>query len=69
MSANDDIPWMNQEIDLIRQALDNQYSAIRPLFRGQLISRALGAYVTANPVGEVGWHRCYRTSNPQRPNG
>ena len=66
MSANDDLLWIKQEIGLIRAALDNQCSAARPLLRrGQLISIALGASVTANPVGEVGWHRCTKQVNPQ----
>lgn len=58
MSANDDIPWIKQEIELIRSALKNKTPLLGHCLGGQLISAALGASVTTNPVGEVGWHLC-----------
>ncbi|MCS5593819.1 MAG: type 1 glutamine amidotransferase [Porticoccaceae bacterium] len=63
MSANDDIPWIKQEITVIRAALDNNIPLLGHCLGGQLISVALGASVTTNPVGEVGWHECHREQN------
>ena len=63
MSANDDIPWIKQEISLIRSALIQKTPLLGHCLGGQLISKALGATISANPVGEVGWHLCTKTSN------
>ena len=60
MSANDDIPWLKEEIRLIQQALDNRVALLGHCLGGQLISKALGETVSENPVKEVGWHFCYR---------
>jgi GMP synthase-like glutamine amidotransferase len=60
MSANDDIPWIKQEIELIREALDNNVPLLGHCLGGQLITVALGYEVTANPVEEVGWHTCHK---------
>ena len=60
MSANDNISWIKAEIELIRQALDQGIPLLGHCLGGQLISRALGQEVSANPVAEVGWHSCYR---------
>jgi len=65
MSANDDIPWIKQEIALIQAALENHIPLLGHCLGGQLISIALGASVTTNPVGEVGWHRCTKQINEQ----
>lgn len=58
MSANDDIPWIAQEIALIRHALTAGTPVLGHCLGGQLISRALGKRVLKNPVEEVGWHNC-----------
>ncbi|MDA9919619.1 type 1 glutamine amidotransferase [Porticoccaceae bacterium] len=63
MSANDDIPWIKAEIELIRQSLDQGVPLLGHCLGGQLISRALGQEVSTNLVAEVGWHSCYRQSN------
>ena len=63
MSANDDLLWIKQEIGLIREALDNSVPLLGHCLGGQLISIALGASVTTNAVGEVGWHRCTKQVN------
>ena len=63
MSANDDIPWINQEIQLIQEALDNNVPLLGHCLGGQLITKALGYEVTSNSVEEVGWHYCYRQQN------
>ena len=65
MSANDDLLWIKQEIALIREALDSSVPLLGHCLGGQLISIALGAQVTTNPAGEVGWHRCSKQINAQ----
>jgi len=63
MSANDEISWIKQEVALIRSALKANVPILGHCLGGQLISRALGAKVTTNPVGEVGWHQCFKKNN------
>lgn len=63
MSVNDDIAWVPEEIRLIRQALEHDVPVLGHCLGGQLISRALGQEVRANPVVEIGWHPCTRAEN------
>jgi GMP synthase - Glutamine amidotransferase domain len=55
MSVNDDLPWIAPELDLIRQAVAEGTPVIGHCLGGQLLSKALGGVVTANPVKEIGW--------------
>lgn len=55
MSVNDDLPWIEQELALIREAVGRDIPVLGHCLGGQLISKALGAKVTANPVREIGW--------------
>jgi GMP synthase-like glutamine amidotransferase len=55
MSVNDDLPWIAPLLDLIREAKDNDIPLLGHCLGGQLISKALGASVGANPVKEIGW--------------
>lgn len=68
MSVNDDIPWIAEEIRLIRQALEQDIPILGHCLGGQLISRALGQEVRANPVVEIGWHPCSRCDNASADN-
>ena len=56
MSVNDDLPWIGQELALIRQAQAAGLPVLGHCLGGQLICRALGGTVGANPVKEIGWH-------------
>lgn len=56
MSVNDNLPWIDEEVRLIRQAHVHGVPLLGHCLGGQLISRALGARVHANPVREIGWH-------------
>jgi len=67
MSVNDGISWLEQETELIRQAINVGLPVIGHCLGGQLISKALGQKVNKNPNIEIGWHDCYRTNN-QIPN-
>ncbi|MDX1696757.1 MAG: type 1 glutamine amidotransferase [Thiohalobacterales bacterium] len=56
MSVNDDLPWIDRELALIRTARAAGMPVLGHCLGGQLISKALGGTITANPVKEIGWH-------------
>jgi GMP synthase-like glutamine amidotransferase len=55
MSVNDDLPWIAAELALIRDAFAQDIPLLGHCLGGQLIAKALGGSVTANPVKEIGW--------------
>lgn len=55
MSVNDDIDWIHQELDLIQKAINADLPVLGHCLGGQLISKALGGTISANPVKEIGW--------------
>ena len=61
MSVNDDLPWIRDELSLIRQAGDKGVPVLGHCLGGQLIAKALGARVHANAVKEIGWHAVEKT--------
>ncbi len=61
MSVNDDLPWIAQELALIRQAVGANIPIIGHCLGGQLMARALGGEVTRNPVKEIGWGKVSST--------
>ena len=65
MSVNDDLPWIAQELALIRQAVAANLPVLGHCLGGQLISKALGGSVGANPVKEIGWLPVQKIINPE----
>jgi GMP synthase-like glutamine amidotransferase len=63
MSVNDPLPWIGQELELIRQAQAVDLPVLGHCLGGQLICKALGGDVTRNPVKEIGWHPVRRRNN------
>jgi len=55
MSVNDDLPWIGQELSLIRQAVAADVPVLGHCLGGQLMAKALGGTISANPVKEMGW--------------
>jgi len=55
MSANDDLPYLKQEMDYIREAVERGQPVLGVCLGAQLAAKALGARVYRNPVKEVGW--------------
>ena len=56
MSANDELPWTQPVLALMRDAVGRGVPVIGHCLGGQLLSRALGGEVTRNPVKEIGWN-------------
>ncbi len=57
MSVNDPLDWIQAELALVRRAHQRGLPMLGICFGGQLIAKALGGKVIANPRGmEVGWH-------------
>jgi GMP synthase-like glutamine amidotransferase len=64
MSANDDLPWTEPVLALMRDAVDRQVPVIGHCLGGQLLSRSLGGEVSRNPVKEIGWNRVHAEESP-----
>ncbi|MBI3771556.1 MAG: type 1 glutamine amidotransferase [Gammaproteobacteria bacterium] len=63
MSVNDPLPWVTQELTLIRKAQELRIPILGHCLGGQLISKALGGTIDRNPVKELGWLPVTQTSN------
>ena len=64
MSVNDDLPWISDELALIREADATGLPVLGHCLGGQLISKALGGKITGNPVKEIGWLPVRQYANP-----
>jgi len=64
MSVNDPLPWIAEECALIRDAAAREIPVIGHCLGGQLMSKAFGGRVDANPVKEIGWGTACGTGHP-----
>ena len=64
MSVNDPLPWIEQELVLIRRAQAENMPVLGHCLGGQLICKALGGIISANPVKEIGWHSVRKCNTP-----
>ncbi|HEV7476870.1 MAG TPA: type 1 glutamine amidotransferase [Burkholderiales bacterium] len=55
MSVNDELPWIVPVLELIREAVRRDVAVLGHCLGGQLMSKAFGGAVRANPVKEIGW--------------
>jgi GMP synthase-like glutamine amidotransferase len=55
MSVNDALPWVGDELGLIRRAVVADVPTLGHCLGGQLLAKALGGTVSRNPVKEIGW--------------
>jgi GMP synthase-like glutamine amidotransferase len=55
MSVNDELPWIPLALELVREAVRKDIPVIGHCLGGQLMSRAFGGVVRANPYKEIGW--------------
>jgi GMP synthase-like glutamine amidotransferase len=68
MSVNDDLPWIEPVLKVIRDAYARDIPLLGHCLGGQLISRALGGVVTRNPVKEIGWGEVTVSDNDEARN-
>ena len=64
MSVNDDLPWIEPTLDLIRQAIAREIPVLGHCLGGQLMAKALGGVITQNACKEMGWGAVQVTQNP-----
>jgi len=65
MSVNDDLPWITPLISRIREAVQLDIPVLGHCLGGQLISKALGAVVSRNPIKEIGWGEVAVSDSPE----
>jgi GMP synthase (glutamine-hydrolysing) len=66
MSANDDLSYLRQELQLISQAVARRQPILGVCLGAQLIAKALGAKVYRNAVKEIGWFDVHFTEAAAR---
>ncbi len=52
---DDRVPWVGEEIAMVRRALDSGVGVLGVCFGGQLLASALGGTVTLSLQPEIGW--------------
>ena len=65
MSANDELPWTQPVLALMRDAVARKVPVIGHCLGGQMLARALGGEVKRNPVKEIGWNRVEVEDTPR----
>ena len=55
MSVNDELPWIEDELALMRDADQRGVPVIGHCLGGQLLAKAFGAPVTRSAMKEIGW--------------
>jgi GMP synthase-like glutamine amidotransferase len=66
MSANDDYPWLQDEISLVKSALTANIPVLGHCLGGQILAKALGASIVPSPAVEVGFIELTVVSNRAR---
>lgn len=66
MSVNEDLAYLRRELGLIDEALAAGKPMLGICLGAQLIAKALGARVYANPVKEIGWAPIHLTEAGRR---
>ncbi|MCU7811738.1 MAG: type 1 glutamine amidotransferase [Candidatus Thiodiazotropha sp. (ex Notomyrtea botanica)] len=56
VSVNDDPPWVEGELQLIRKAFEVDLPVMGICFGAQLMSKALGGTISRGEGMEIGWH-------------
>ncbi|MGH8717387.1 MAG: type 1 glutamine amidotransferase [Burkholderiales bacterium] len=64
MSVNDELPWISEELELIRRAVVSDVPVLGHCLGGQLMAKALGGTVARNPVKEIGWGKVKVSDHP-----
>lgn len=64
MSVNDDLPWIDQELSLIRQAVARDIPVMGHCLGSQLVAKSMGASVRQAVRSEIGWNQLQFLSTP-----
>ncbi|MCO6434038.1 type 1 glutamine amidotransferase [Nitrosomonas nitrosa] len=64
MSVNDNLPWIEPLLCLIKQAVASEVPVLGHCLGGQLMSKALGGTVETGLIKELGWGRVTVTDHP-----
>ena len=66
-NVNEPTGWMTQELNLVREAADRGIPLLGICLGAQLISRALGGFITPGATLEVGWHPVEQLADTSAP--
>jgi len=61
MSANDALPFIEEEIRLLQQAIAQDFPVLGICLGAQLLAKAAGAKIFPSPERELGWYRLHAT--------
>ena len=64
MSVNDDLPWIPQVVALIQQAIAMNIPVLGHCLGGQLMTKAMGGFVTQGSIKELGWGKVNIIDDP-----
>lgn len=64
-SVNDELPWIDTEVALVRSAMAADVPVLGHCFGAQLMAKSLGATVSHNAWANIGWSRL-RVTPPAR---
>ena len=67
MSANDELPWTQPVLALMRDAVERGVPVIGHCLGGQMLARAMGARVRRHDRKEIGWVRLTAEPTPTDP--
>ena len=64
MSVNDDLSWIPQVVALIQQAIAMNIPVLGHCLGGQLMTKAMGGFVTQGSIKELGWGKVNIIDDP-----
>ncbi|SFL29415.1 GMP synthase-Glutamine amidotransferase [Nitrosomonas aestuarii] len=64
MSVNDDLPWIESSLKLIKLAVAHDIPVLGHCLGGQMMAKALGGVVKQDPFKEMGWGKVKVPENP-----
>ena len=65
-SANDDLPYLKKELELIRQSVEKNIPVLGICLGSQLIAKAFGARVYKGPKKEIGFYNDIEFDNSEK---
>jgi GMP synthase (glutamine-hydrolysing) len=65
-SANDDLPYLKKELELIRQSVEKNIPVLGICLGSQLIAKAFGARVYQGPKREIGFYNDVEFDNSEK---